>query len=101
MAYWLFFGLIVRNTVSFPRPALQAMLTLSLVVCYGATAGFGGLLVGYLGETEGHKLLEQVFPSGDINGQLLLQVLVLLLFGLCCSLADFIRTRQGLRFTTA
>ena len=100
IVFWLLPGLIVRNTVSFPRPALQALLNFGLTVCYAATALFSVLLSRYPWDTEGRKFLEEAFPGGNATGQVFLSVLVLLLLAVSCSCGDFILTRQHGRLRT-
>ena len=98
IVYWLLLGLVVRNTVSFPRPALQALLNLTLTGCYAATALFSVSIADYRNDAE--RWILETGNAGSATHLLFLQVMVLLLVAVCCSYGDLILTRQRLRLTT-
>jgi signal transduction histidine kinase len=71
--YWLFLGLVLRNSISIPNAVPQIVLNVSMVACY--------LLSGFLDvaikEMDGE-------PVGNPTEPLLLRVIVLLLMIVCC-----------------
>lgn len=98
IVYWVFLGLILRNTVSNPRLISQLLLNLSVTGCYALAAQLDVSLAG--GLTPGERAVLELYAGDQTNEVVLLRVMVLLLMTICCASVQFILTRQRLRQVT-
>lgn len=90
--YWVFFALIVRNSISIPRALSQWLLNASVVACYAAIAAFGLSLATNLTAGERAVLGLYLEPNGSENA--LIRVMLLLLTAILCAFGPAMLKRQ-------
>ena len=94
--YWVFLGLIVRNSIGQPRSS-AAMLNLCVISCYVLAGLFDHSLAKSL--TPSERTVMELYSVSTGNEQVLLRVLVLVLVGACCFLIESLLERQVLHRT--
>jgi signal transduction histidine kinase len=94
--YWVFLGLIIRNTVSTPVPSRQIILNLFVILCYILASLFEVKLEDWLAKIEEPMLDKEAVPS-DVMGQgFLLRVFLLGVMALCSSGLQFLLDKERL-----
>ena len=98
IAYWLFAGLILRNTISLPLARPQLLLNVLTVVLY-ATAGSIDLATNYPGgEASGTTieatLLIRAAPGHNPTEQFVMRIVLLVLLTLCCYAIQVLLEKQ-------
>ncbi|MBI3869358.1 MAG: hypothetical protein HY299_12625 [Verrucomicrobia bacterium] len=98
IAYWLFPGLILRNTISLPLARPQLLLNVLTIVLY-ATAGSLDLSTNYPGpEPIGASLESALFlriPAGhNPTEQFVMRIVLLILLTLCCYALQVLLEKQ-------
>ena len=81
--YWVFLAMIVRGTVTAPRPTSQLLLNLTLSACY-VIAGYFDLIVAKQLDHEARVDLRMSDPPQDPVESLFLRVALLVLMTVCC-----------------
>jgi len=92
--YWVFVGLLVRNSISLRRH-FAALLNLCAIACYAFAGLFDHSLVKDLTPTE--RTVLEIYSVSTGNEQVFLRMLVLVLVAVCCFLIESKQTHQRLR----
>jgi signal transduction histidine kinase len=94
LLFWLFVGLIVRNSVSLPPGFSQLFLNFSISLCYVLVAVLDVYVISHLDDTTRHAF-EQT-PHEELGEPFVLRLIVLWLAALCGYAAQAFLERERL-----
>lgn len=91
--YWVFLGLLVRNSISLPKSS-SVLLNVCAIGCYALAGVFDHWHVRDLTPTD--RAVLELYSVSTGNEQVFLRMLVLVLVAVCCFLIASILIRQRL-----